>query len=243
MPSNSETGHAKNADNFEKIISFIMGYGTNFNPSKTSIKTPALNAQLLQARADIAAVGTKTVAFNNTVNARAIIFAPVQPLATRIINAFIATDASDEAIKDARTIVRKIQGKRAKPKDTPTDPNAPAPNNISASQQSYDQQVEHFSALLEIVKAEPSYAPNENDLKVATLTTQLAGLKTANTNVNNAYTAVSNARIARDKTLYKPTTGVHDVVADIKSYVKSAFGATSPEFKQISKIAIKKIEQ
>ncbi|HOG44769.1 MAG TPA: SpoIIE family protein phosphatase, partial [bacterium] len=48
------------------------------------------------------------------------------------------------------------------------------------------------------------------ELKVVTLTAQLAALKTANTNVTNAYTAVSNARIARNKTLYKDKTGLYD---------------------------------
>lgn len=77
-------------------------------------------------------------------------------------------------------------------------------------------------------------------MKVVTLTAQLAGLKTANTNVTNSYTAVSNARIARDKTLYKDKTGLYDITGDVKNYVKSLYGATAPEYKQISKIKFTK---
>jgi hypothetical protein len=47
-------------------------------------------------------------------------------------------------------------------------------------------------------------------------------------------TVVSNARIARDKALYAETTGVLDVAQDVKQYVKSLFGATSPQYKQVS---------
>ena len=235
-----ETGHAKNVANFEDLISFVTSYVAAYNPTKTAIKVATLNLLFTQAKTDILNVTTKTVAFNNATNTRAMLFDPLRSLSTRLVNAFIATDATTEMIKDAKTINRKLQGKRAKIVQVTTDPNAQAPNTISASQQSYDQLIEHFTKLIELLKSEPSYAPNEAELKTATLATQLAALKTANTNVSNAYTAVSNSRIARDKTLYKEKTGLYDVSGDVKNYVKSLFGATSQEFKQVSKIKFTK---
>lgn len=235
-----ETGHAKNVANFEDFISIITGYGATYNPTKVSIKLVSLNTLFTTAKADLLNVTTKTVAFNNAINARAILFEPLRTLSTRLVNAFSATDATSEMIKDAKSINRKLQGKRAKEVQTPNDPNTPAPNAISTSQQSYDQLIEHFNKLIELLKTEASYTPNETDLKVVTLTAQLAGLKTANTNVTNAYTAVSNARIARDKTLYKDKTGLYDITGDVKNYVKSLYGATAPEYKQISKIKFTK---
>lgn len=231
-----ETGHAKNVANFEDLISFVTSYAATYNPTKNAIKVANLNLLFTQAKTDIFNVTNKTVLFNNATNARAMLFDPLRSLSTRLVNAFIATDATAEMIKDAKTINRKLQGKRAKTVQVSTDPNAQAPNTMSASQQSYDQLIEHFTKLIELLKSEPSYAPNEAELKTATLATQLVALKTANTNVSNAYTAVSNSRIARDKTLYKEKTGLYDVSGDVKTYVKSLFGATSPEFKQISKI-------
>ena len=239
MPSTSETGHAKNVANFEDFISFVTAYGTPYNPSKASIKLTNLNAIFTQAKADITNVMNKTVVFNNTSNVRVTLFEPIQKLSTRLVQALASTDATIELIKDAKAVNRKLQGKRAKATETPTDPNAPAPNTISASQQSYDQIIEHFSKLIEILKSEPTYTPNEADLKIVALTAQLAALKTANTNVKNAYTAISNARIARDKTLYKEKTGMYDVTLDVKNYVKSLYGISSPEFKQLSKIKFK----
>ena len=91
-----------------------------------------------------------------------------------------------------------------------------------------------------MLKTETTFAPNETDLKIVTLTAQLTSLNTANTNVSNAYTAVSNSRIARDKTLYKDKVGMYDVVSDAKNYVKSLYGATAPEYKQISKLKFTK---
>ncbi len=235
-----ETGHAKNVANFEDFISFVTGYGATYNPTKVAIKLVSLNTLFTTAKADLLNVTTKTVAFNNATNARAILFEPIRTLSTRLVNAFTATDATSEMVKDAKTINRKIQGKRAKGVQVPTDPNAPAPNTISVSQQSYDQLIEHFNNLIELLKTEPTYTPNEVDLKIVTLTAQLTGLKASNTAVTNAYTAVSNARIARDKTLYKDKTGLYDITGDVKNYVKSLYGATAPEYKQISKIKFTK---
>lgn len=235
-----ETGHAKNVANFEDFISFVTAYGATYNPTKASIKLANLNAIFTQAKSDITNVMNKTVAFNNTTNVRATLFEPLQKLSTRLVQALSSTDATKELIKDAKTVNRKLQGKRSKAIETTTAPNAPAPNTISASQQSYDQLIEHFGKLIEILKSEPTYVPNETELKIATLNTQLTALKTANTNVTTAYTAVSNSRIARDKTLYKEKTGMYDVTLDVKNYVKSLYGISSPEFKQLSKIKFSK---
>ena len=47
-------------------------------------------------------------------------------------------------------------------------------------------------------------------------------------------------RIARDKVLYAEGTGLCDIALDIKNYVKSVFGATSPQFKQVSEVRFTK---
>ena len=242
MASNSETGHAKNVANFEKIIAFLISYAAAYNPVKTIIKLVTLQAQLLQAQTDMSTVSNKIADKKKKENNRKIVFEPIEKYCTRLINALAASDATDELIEDARTINRKIQGARKSKIDKPADPNAPvdpnAPKNISASQHSFDMMVEHFTNFLEIIKTEPSYNPNEADLKVTAATAFLASLKAANTAVFNAETAIANARIARNKTLYKSKTGVHDVVADIKKYLVSVYGASAPEYKQVNKISI-----
>lgn len=165
-------------------------------------------------------------------------------MATKIINALDATDASAETVKDARTINRKIQGQRATPKTTTTTPpvegETPLPDKtISSSQQSYDQQIEHFDKLIELLAADVNYKPNETDLTVAAIQAKLGALKTANTAVVDTYTNWSNSRIARRTTLYNPMTGLVYTALDVKKYVKSIYGATSPQYKQVSKLEFK----
>lgn len=54
MPSTSETGHAKNIANFETLISFCIGYGSSYNPSKEALKVANLQAILTTAKANLA---------------------------------------------------------------------------------------------------------------------------------------------------------------------------------------------
>ena len=128
---------------------------------------------------------------------------------------------------------------KVKPSDTPTPPDAPADlgdKSISVSQQSYDSLMDHFAKLIETVSQEPLYTPNEADLTIAGLNTLLTQMQTANTGVINSTTSVSNSRIVRDKTLYHETTGLVQNAGEVKKYIKSLFGASSSQYKQVSKI-------
>ncbi len=241
MAKVSETGHAINVANFQKIIDSVVGYGATYNPSKTILKLVNLNTKIDTEKINLAAVITKNTAYNDAVNDRVTEFEDLRPLSTRIISALTATDASDEKINDAKTYNRKIQGKRAKSLPAaPVVPNPPAPTNISVSQQSYDQLVQHFDGLVSVVSTEPSYTPNENELKVTTLTTKGADLLASNNAVGTAFTGISNARMKRNKGLYTVKTGLVAIAEGVKGYVKSIYGYASPEYKQISKIQFTK---
>lgn len=250
MASTSETGHHKNVSSFESLVSSAQGFGANYNPSKTSLKLPALQTQLASVKANITSVTSTSVAFNNAVNARQIAFFGIQKLSTRLVNALDVTNASDVLVKDAKTVNAKVQGSKLTKADSgktakTIDPNTPVTDTvktISSSQRSYDSLIEHLSKMIAILSTEPTYLPNENDLKIATLNTLLTNLKNTNTGVINAYTTVSNARIARNLSLYNPTNGLCATAKEVKAYVKSVFGATSPQYKQISGLEFKTIK-
>src|SRR5688572_17121200 len=242
MSSTTETGHARNLAAFEDLISFCTGFGSVYHPSKANLGLTALNPQLAAAQDALQTVKTTKTTFDNATNAREIAIAPMKPLVTRIVNALAATDAAPQTVDDARSLLNKIQGRGRKPKKiiTPnTTPLAegeePEPaKTVSNSQRSYDNLVDNFAQLIVLLTAEPKYVPNEIELKVATLNTLLTDMKAKNTAVVNAYTAVSNARINRNKLLYGELTGMVDVALAVKIYVKSLFGPTTPQYKQVS---------
>lgn len=240
MTSTSETGNAKNVANFQNLISFVTGYGAVYNPSKASLKLPQLTALFTASQASLADVVTKNTAYNNKVNERVVAFKDLKSLATRLTNALQTTNATSEKIADAKAFNKKMQGIRAKAVETSADPNTPAPKTISTSQQSYDQQIQHLAGIISVLQTEPSYTPNENDLKIVTLTAKQTDLTAKNSAVATAYTNVSNSRIARDTKIYGTDTGLFDVATEVKKYIKSVYGATSPQFAQVKGIEFTK---
>lgn len=241
MANFNETGHAKNVANFEELIGFCKGYGTAYNPSKPAIKIEGLTVLLAQAQSSLAALKAAKTNYDNATNNREVGFSPLKKLSTRIINALTAVGAEQQTIDDATTSHAKVQGRRMSPKKVTIvakeGVTPPEPTNNSVSQQSYDGQVDNFAKLVQTVSAEPLYQPNETELQVASLNTLLENLRSLNSDVIAANTALSNARIERDKTLYADDTGLHDVALAVKQYILSVFGKTSAQYKQVSGIA------
>ncbi len=200
----AETGHAKNIANFGTLISFVQGYGVAYAPSNAAIALPQLEDKLSAAQDSIDGVSTALAPWKVKVNERESEYEGLRKLVTRIVNSFAASGAEKNAIDDAKAIKRKIDGARAKalPQDDPETPENEAQGN-SVSQKSYTQTVEHFDALIELLDNNSGlYDPNENDLKLTTLTAKSTALKAANTAVMTSATPPSNARLSRDIELF-----------------------------------------
>lgn len=235
MASKTETGHAKNVATFEDIISFAKGLKEKYNPSKESIKIVSLEALYKKAKEALSQAKTTEIDFNNATNKRANLFSPIRKLSTRLVAASVVfTDA--ETVKDIKAINRKIQGIRASKPTSKQEEGQPAPadKKISTSQQSYDSLIDHIDKMIESLGAQAAYLPNETELSVPGLKNTLQLMQQANSEVINAYTKWSNSRIARNVTLYNALQGLVATAADVKNYIKSAFGFTSPEYKQMT---------
>jgi len=239
MASTSETGHAKNVANFNTLISRCIGFGGRYNPTNNLIKIPNMQGVHSSASNSLIAVNNVSPAYVTAVNTRQALFQAMEKLATRIINALDTTEGTTDAlVKDALTIVRKIRGARKSKiivtPPTPTPTTEPTPVQISASQQSYDQQVEHFNKLLNLVATAPGYMPNESELQPAQLQTFENQMRTANNAVVNATTPYINARQSRNNVMYGTASGLVDLALEAKKYVKSVSTITLAEFRQIS---------
>lgn len=247
MASTSETGHAKNVALFEELISFVSGFGEAYNPSKASISLSGLRTLSDGAKSAINAVNSVYPVYSNAVAARDAAFTPLSKLVTRVMNALKATDTTEQVDKSARTLVRKIQGARATPKMSEEEKQAAIAEGkeiteISTSQLSFDSRLENLNKLIQLLASVSLYAPNEEDLKVASLTALYTDLNSKNTAVTEASVLLGNARIARNNALYKTNTGILDIAVDTKNYIKSVYGPTSPQFKQVSKLTFKPVK-
>ena len=237
-----ETGHNRNVTNFDTLIIACTGFGAPYNPSNPNITIEVLVAQHLEAKASIREVKTTETPFNSVEGQRKTIFKPLKPTSTKVLNALKGASAPATVIADAETINRKIQGKRADNKTTETPEGQEPSDRNSVSQQSNDMQIDNFEKLIELADVEPVYNPNEEPLKIVNLTNYKNELETINTAVKTAYIPYKTAMQNRDIKLYAPQTGIVDTAQTVKNYVKSVFGARSPQYKQISKLVFKKIK-
>ena len=248
MASTSETGHAKNAANFDTLISCATGYGAAYNPSKTTLRVSALQNMSAEAKNAVRAVNATLPAYTQAVADREVAFAPLNKLTTRRLNSLKATDTTQQVIESAKALVNKLQGKRTTPKKTEEEKSAlaadgKATKEISTSQMSYDSRLDNFDKLVQLLSSAPFYTPNETDLQITSIQALYADLSATNAAVIVAAVPLSNARISRNQVLYKADTGVVDIAMDVKTYVKSVFGASSPQYKQISALAFKSIPE
>lgn len=245
MASTTEQGHNRNAANFDKLIINCTSYGITYNPNKAALKIVAMQAQATAAKNSLTTVNALTPAYKNAVSARVAAFKPFDKLITRVNNALKASDTTQEVDDSAKTIVRKLQGRRATAKATEEEKKIASDAGkeiveISTSQMSYDSRLDNFDKLIKLLSSVSQYAPNEVDLKITALTALYTDLKAKNLAVINAETPLNNARIARNDVMYKDNVGLVDVAADVKTYIKSVFGATSPQYKTVSSLKFTK---
>jgi hypothetical protein len=201
---------------------------------------------------EISAIATESLSivnnfiagYNTAVSAREIMFEPLSKLVTRAMNFLKASGVPEQVYDQVNTVARKVKGTRASALVKPVPPEEgaepePVVRQVSAAQMSYDSRAENFGKMVQLLANIPEYNPNESDLKVEYLGELDAELKVKNNAVIAAAVSLSNSRIARNEVLYSDNTGLCNAGQTSKNYVKAVFGATSPQFKQISKLQFK----
>lgn len=244
MKSNNETSHANNVANFGQLLSDCTGFNNMYQPTLSRISISSLESVNAAASNAMKEMSVAENAFNKVQNEREDVFSPLKQLCTRITNSFAVCGAPAGSVTDLKAANKKVQGgssKSAAAKAKKLSEETPDAKTRSQSQQGYDNLLANFSMMYEILKDETLYNPNENDLKTETIQSLIEQMDLKNKAVQKANTNLDIARIARDKVLYAPQTGMYDISQETKKYVKSVFGAKSPEFKKVSGIKLKNL--
>lgn len=241
MANTDESGHNKNLISFEIITGTVSSYGLNYNPARANLKIASLNATLSSSKSCLAAFNIAYSNYRNAVDAREVAFTQAGKMITKISNATKASDTSIKTDETIRSMIKLLRGQRLT-KEPKIDPDkaevADESKRISASRMSYDNRVDNLDRLIKLLAGIPTYIPNETELKIPALNAFCADLKAKSAAVMNTYIALRNARIARNDLFYKPGSGIVDLSLDIKSYIKSVFGAESPQYKSISSLRV-----
>lgn len=235
MSTYNESGHAKNVANFGLLVSTLEPLGISYIPSNSLLALSSLNTLKTSLNTQLESVRMAEMAYRSAVNERQLGFEGVSKLSTRVLNAFDSSTTNAKAVKDAKGLVKKINGSRIKA--VKADENGDMPKTISVSQMSFDSRLQNFRDFVAFLENYSEYAPNEVELKLVTLRNYGNDLANYTNVLNQKSIALRNERILRDKMLYNEENGVIILTKLIKKYIKSVFGASSEEYKTISKIA------
>jgi len=234
MSSTSEVGHAKNVANLQKLTEQVTVY-TLYNPPIENLTVTSLQALYTTASTKLTEVEDKRLANKNAIALRQIAFEKLKPTCTKIINHLDILGITEGILDQAKSLNRVIQGGQKKTTTPPDENGNPAPT-VSTSRQSYTQMAENFGILLQLLATIPTYNPNEDDLKLTNLTTYQSSLMSATQSVDQTEAELNIKLIERDNILYADGTGLYSIAQNVKKYVKSLYGATSPEYANVSNI-------
>ena len=234
MSSTSETGHARNVANLQKLTEQVIVY-TLYNPPVDNLKVANLQTLYTTASAKLNEVEDKRNANKNAITVRQSAFENLKSTATKIINHLEILGLPSGTIDQAKSLNRVIQGGQKKAV-TALEEGKEETKTVSTSRQSYTQMAENFGILLQLLGTIPTYNPNEDDLKLLNLETYKNSLVSSTQSVDQTEAELNNKLIERDQLLYADGTGLYSIVQNVKKYVKSLYGATSPEYTNVSSI-------
>lgn len=113
MVSKSETGHAKNVANFSQLSVTCTSFGPAHNPSNAVLQLLAMQNALAGARDCISSIYEDQGIFYRALSERNSTFKPFSKLVKRLNNAIKASGVWKQTQAQSRTIIRKLQGRRA----------------------------------------------------------------------------------------------------------------------------------
>jgi len=235
----------QNVDNMEVLTERVSTFQPGYDPAETRLSIP--NQKMIRNSGNEVLLGVIAAesACDNTTSARTAAFDALDHLITRVINALRISDVEEQTIAQGESIVRELRRQRAS-STTPHAANALETENGEAKKTnkirsgSYNTRIENFGRFIVLLSTIPAYKPKESDLTIDSLNAKLETLKLVNSASKTAEAKADAARMQRDIVLYTAKTGLIDIAMDSKRYVKSAYGATSPQYKSISGILFTK---
>lgn len=231
-----ETGHAINVKNFNALIEIIKNLGSSYTSSNPLYTLTSLEALYIQAIASLDNLNQIQTENQKDIDLKKEAFKDLKKYATRSKNIFMVSGVPPEVVLRCNHINSNIQGKRIKKITDKTQHN----KHISVSHQSCTQQIKHVEDLIQLFKTYPQYNPPA-ELSVAAWTTRRNTMKAAQQAVIMSEVNLKIARLNRNRTLYKPTTGLVDIALGVKKVVLGSYGSSSPQYHMLSSMKFRTI--
>lgn len=240
MASTSETGHNKNAANYGAGILILQEMATLYDPTNSMILLPTLTPVKTAIDTALSTLTTQFPLYKNGVADREDEIKSMSKTATKIGSYANSLDISD---KDKQNIAALVQKVRGDTKSKKVNPELSTATDFSTSQMSYDSRIANFNKLIQQAASLPEYTPNENEIKITTLTTYYNLLLTLTTAVNSSADKIITARADRNKILYYNDNNIIKLATLIKAYLKSLGEAGKPYYKAFVKLKFSDIKK
>ncbi len=237
MHSTSEVGHSRNVANLQKLTEQVTVY-TLYNPPVPNLTVANLQSLYSTATAKLSEVEDKRNAKKNAIAMRKTAFENLKPICTGIINRLEILGLLPDTLDQAKSLNYAIQGgnKKKTALKNSEDDQSSISSPISTSRQSFNQQAENFGILLQLLETIPSYSPEEDEVKLVNLKPYQESLVNITQVIDQTEAEFNIKLIERDQVLYAEETGLYSIAQNVKKYVKSLYGATSPEYTTVSSI-------
>lgn len=166
---------------------------------------------------------------------------------TRVLGALKSSESPDELDREVQALVNRSQGVRIRRKTLPTVPSEvgegiPHPTvsgKHTVSHSSDVTRLDTLDPLVKILSGTPEYAPNEEALRCASLVDWHRDHTTRHEAVIRSRIALDQARDARRECFAGRRTGLRDLAADTKAYIRSVFGTQSPQFQNLAGLSFR----
>jgi hypothetical protein len=238
MGNKNSDSIVENFGRFKTIIQFCEGFGLKYNPINPKLVLENMNLKLETAKQLHDEFKAAEVATINPINSRQDLIKELVKRMRKVKNAVFSMELSIEYKKDVKNLVNRFTGDKVRRKRIVKG--KIVRKKRSNSQLDIDHRMETFGLLLELLKKEAGYAPNELILKTDALDDAAERLESLTNEINNANAIAFNKRIVRDKALYLEDDGLVDVSLKCKKYVRAVYGARSDEARMVSAIKLKR---
>ena len=242
MATVSEMSHAMNVGNLESLIAFCVASGERYKPTTTNLTIDALILTEIEANNILRQVKVARTNFNDDVEIRRSHFADYKQLIKRVINEILNSNLSDLTISTVIEIQKKIDAVRensVKKIEIPIENSGTFPvltKKVTLGQLSFISQLNNFEKLVELLKKEKKYKPNDTTLKLVQLQDELNKLIIFNSNVINSEILLDKLKIIRSAYFYAVETGMVTIALNVKKYIKATFGSSSIHYKQVHQL-------
>jgi response regulator RpfG family c-di-GMP phosphodiesterase len=233
MASFSENTFGARIANAEAISTHLKSF-TGFVAPTTDTSIASIDTLIASLKTENSGIATKKLAYSTAVDVRAKLFFKTPSSVEKLLSPITAAvkaklGKTSKPATDIAALAVKIRGEKKKKNNTPPteETEGKKKDPVSQSERSYGSITQHFANIIATVTAlGTDYAPVNNNIKVAALTTKMATIKTANDTVTSTYGALKTSVDSRQNQYEDLSARIQRV----KEAIKSQYGLKSTEY-------------